>query len=54
MIEAAQFIAAALGWLSGVVGAMLAVRGELRWLRADVDRAHARLDWIEKHRKETT
>lgn len=34
------------GWLSGVVGAFFAIRTELRWLRADVNRAHARIDRI--------
>lgn len=47
-IEGAQLLAAVLGWLSGVAGAVIVLRTELRWLRADVDRAHARLDWIEK------
>jgi hypothetical protein len=38
-MELADVLLAIGAWLAGVVGAYAAVRTEIRWLRADVDRA---------------
>ena len=47
-------VSAALEWFwpvvsaaSGALGAYTAIRTELRWLRADVNHAHSRIDDIE-------
>ncbi len=43
-----QIISALLG---GVVTGLITwggVRVEMRWIRADLDRAHLRIDWLER------
>lgn len=44
MPEWLQVLMALASPLCAAVGAYVAVRAELRWLRSDVDRAHHRLD----------
>lgn len=44
MIELSDAVIAVTAWLGGVLGAFVAIRTDLRWLRRDIDRAHERLD----------
>lgn len=44
MPDALQWLWPVVSAVSGAVGAYLAIRTELAWLREDVNRAHRRID----------
>jgi hypothetical protein len=48
VIEQAHIMIAIAGFVGGALGAVFAIRTELRYIRRDVDRAHDRLNQHDK------